>query len=219
MSKSIRLFLVLLLSVTAFSSKMLAEDTEDVKTCEAKWGHTPGQDCFCGGGSHEVSRTTRQVGATKLLEIHYSTGPTPTISHQGHDFGCWYLTTVNSPPGYRLLGVAFTSHSSTGGVCQLIDSINNNATDVSSFVSMPWHGMGGPYTQLGDEKKTSQDYQECIIYARTPEMVEFKWRLKGQEGARDNWQINEKGLQYTREQLKDKVKGISDFTLWYAPKS
>jgi hypothetical protein len=57
------------------------------------------------------------------------------------------------------------------------------------------------------------------VYKRTPELVEFKWRLKGQEGARDNWQINEKGLQYTREQLKDKVKGISDFTLWYAPKS
>jgi hypothetical protein len=162
MFKIIQFFLLLLLSFTAMSSRMLGQDTEDVKTCEAKWGHVKG-DCFCGGGGHEVSRNSRQVGGTKLLEIHYSTGPTPTISHEGHDFGCWYLTDVNSPPGYRLLGVGFTSHSSTGGVCQLSDSINNNATDISSFVSMPWHGLGGPYTDPGNEK-TSQDYQECIIY-------------------------------------------------------
>jgi hypothetical protein len=214
MLKITQLCLLLLTLLAVLSQRALGQDTESVKSCEAKWGHSK-DDCYCGGGGHEVGRGIRQIGATKLLEIHYETGPEPLISHEGHDFGCWYLTTVVSPPGYRLLGVGFTSNTSTGGKCQLSDSIDDKATDISSFVKLRWHGT--PETYEDPHYMNSQDYQECQIYKRSPKEVEFKWRLKGQEGARDNWQVNEKGLQYTREQLKDKVKGLTVFNLWFVP--
>jgi hypothetical protein len=214
------LFLVLsLLSI----SKGFGETPDE---CDKKWGHTSGGDCFCGANHFIALQRTLKIGTTNVLAITYKT---ETVgSHEGHDFGCWYLTTINPPSGYAFKALSFKTitdiKTPSGDSCEVGDTVHEDGKDIGSFLSAQ--------APTGVQ---SQNFQECQVWCRQPGLcpspqdpknpappaaAEFKYRLKGSldKSTFIDVQLTDKPKFDIHEQeKKGRHFGYAQMTIYYVP--
>jgi hypothetical protein len=218
-------YFLLFLTFSLFPISKGFGETPDA--CDKKWGHEPG-DCFCGADQFIAAQRTLKVGETKVLAITYKTEPVG--SHEGHDFGCWYLTTINPPSGYTLKALSFKTITDIrnpqggGNSCEASDAVHEDARDINSFVSQ----------QVGNEKH-SQNFQECQVWCREPAVcpsppdhahplpqaaAEFKYRLKGSydKSTFVDIQLTDKPkFDIHENEKKGRHFGYAQMTLYYVP--
>jgi hypothetical protein len=215
-----------LLMLLAFSLIPISNSFgETPDACDKHWGHEPG-DCYCGADHFIASQKTLKIGATSVLAITYKTEPVG--SHEGHDFGCWYLTSVDPPPGYSLKALSFKTitdiKTPNGGSCEVGDTVHEDAKDINAFLS-----------QQAPTGMQSQNFQECQAICRQPGVcpvpadpkhpapqaaAEFKYRLKGSYDKStyvDVQLTNKPKFDIHEEERKGRHFGYAQMTLYYVP--